>query len=95
MARLELFQKYSIDESHKEWQNEIDNWISVEIYREMHEGQLPNVEDKSLQYILDFIKKCDDDVKYFFSLENAGSMYLTAKRMIYRFSDKILDEINN
>lgn len=29
MTKQELFKKYNIDETHSEWDNSIDNWMSV------------------------------------------------------------------
>ena len=94
MNREELFEKYSIKESHDKWDMSIDNWYSVEIFREMHGGELPNGEnEKSILYVTKFLDKCHDDVGYFFSLKNNGSFYMTAKRMIYRHCDLILKEL--
>ena len=41
MTKKELFKKYKIDESHSEWDNQVDEWMSVELYRVMHDGKLP------------------------------------------------------
>jgi hypothetical protein len=94
MTKQELFKKYSIDESHKEWDNQIDNWMSVEIYRIMHNGELPPKDDLSINWILDFLDKTSDP-KFFVKLrqrksDDFGSLYLTAKRMIYKFADQII-----
>ena len=48
MNKKELFEKYNIDESHNAWSNSIDNWMSVEIYRIMHDGNLPPQEPKDM-----------------------------------------------
>ena len=94
MTKEELFEKYSINESHSEWNNGIDNWMSVEIYRVMHNGNLPPQGDVSVLYILEFLDKCHDNTDYGIKLmkerDDFGSLYLTAKRMVYRFSDEIL-----
>jgi hypothetical protein len=76
MDRNELFKKYQINESHNKWEPMVDNWMSVEIFREMHDGRLPESSDTDTRYIFDFLDKTSDP-KYFFSLANAGSMYLT------------------
>lgn len=96
MGKTELLKKYQIDESHKVWEPTPDNWMSVEIYREMHNGELPPQDgsDTGTKYILDFLDKTSDP-KYFFGLNNAGSMFLTAKRMVYRYADQILTELND
>ena len=95
LTKIELFDKYSINESHNEWDNSIDNWYSVEVFRSMHNGELPNGDNEtSLKYITDFLDKCHNDTTWFFTLKNRGSFYLTSKRMVYKFADQILDEIN-
>ena len=94
MTKQELFNKYSIKgHSNEIWEPIPDNWMSVEIYCEMHDGNLPEPDDLSTKYILDFLDKTND-AKYFFGLENSGSMFLTAKRMVYRFADQILAELD-
>lgn len=93
LTKDELFAKYKIAGGHSTWEPVIDNWISVEIYREMHDGQLPEPDDLSCKYVLDFIEKTKDP-EYFFSLKNSGSMFLTALRMVYRFADMIVEQVN-
>ena len=96
MTKEQLFKKYSINESHSKWDNQIDNWISVEIFRLMHEGRLPNEKDIGSKYVINFLDKLMKKKDYAFELitqrEDFGSLYLTAKRMIYRFSDNILKD---
>ena len=92
MTKQELFKKYSIDESHKEWDNSIDNWMSVEIYRVMHDGKLPLQNDMSVKWITDFLDKTKD-MKFMAELmkrRDWGSLYLTAKRMVYKLSDQLI-----
>lgn len=97
MTKKELFEKYRIDESYSAWQPEIDNWMSVEVFRVMHDGRLPGSEDTTLNYITEFLDK-EEDIGWW--VENVmqrrdwGSLYLTAKRMIYRHADKILKELS-
>ena len=97
MTKQDLFNKYSIDDSHNKWES-IDNWYSVEIYREMHNGELPTGKEASLKYILDFADKIKEDHNYLRSLDkngmNWGSFYLTSKRMIYTLHERILKELN-
>lgn len=90
MTKEELFEKYHINESHNVWDNQIDNWFSVEIYRIMHEGDLPPPDDMSIDWVTGFLDKTETDVAWFFNLENKSSFYMTAKRMVYRFCDEIL-----
>jgi hypothetical protein len=92
MTKQELFKKYSIDESHSEWNNQIDNWMSVEIYRLMHEGKLPPENDVSVKWVIDFLDKTND-MKFMAELmkrDDWGSLYLTAKRMIYKFAVELI-----
>lgn len=93
MNKKQLFEKYHISEGHKVWQPEIDNWYSVEIYRQMHNGELPPPDDMSIAYVLDFLDKTADPA-YFFSLPNPGSFFTTAHRMVYRYADQILEELS-
>lgn len=95
MTKQELFKKYSIEEKHNVWES-IDSWMSIEIYRLMHNGNLPPEGDASTKWILEFLDKIKNDVpwsvKYVMSRSDWGSLYLTAKRMIYKLSDEILIE---
>ena len=97
MTKQELFKKYNIDESHSEWDNSIDNWMSVELYRVMHNGNLPPQNDTSVKWITDFLDKVKSDTKFFAKLrqrqpDDFGSLFLTAKRMVYSLSDQIISE---
>lgn len=97
MTKKELFKKYSINESHSAWDNRIDNWISVELYRIMHDGNLPPSDDKSVDYITDYLDKVLNDDKFAAKMmkrKDFGSLFLTAKRMVYSLSDQILLDIN-
>lgn len=98
MTKQELFNKYSIDESHNVWNNSIDNWMSVEIYRIMHDGNLPPQEpkDMTVSWITGFLDK-QKDMKWWskniMCRPDWGSLYLTAKRLVYSMSDEILKEL--
>lgn len=102
MTQKELFKKYGIDESHNAW-SITDSRYAIDIFRFMH-NRLPNDNDTTLKYIIEFtdqmhakkggvlprlIKFCDKNNL------NWGSFYLTAKRMIYKFSNEIITEINS
>lgn len=96
MTKQELFNKYSINETHSVWENSIDNWMSVELYRLMHDGNLPPQNDTSVLWILDLLDKENDMVWWvtnFMSRIDFGSLYLTAKRMVYLMSEQILQEL--
>ncbi len=97
MTKQELFKKYNIDESHSEWDNSIDNWMSVELYRVMHNGNLPPQNDTSVGWITEFLDKVKSDMKFFAKLrqrqpDDFGSLFLTAKRMVYSLCDQIIAE---
>ena len=97
MTKQELFEKYSINETHNVWEA-TDNWMSVEIYRVMHNGELPPQNDTSVKWITDFLDKQEDVgwwVKNVMSRKDWGSLYLTAKRMVYSLSDHILNALTN
>lgn len=93
MTKEQLFEKYSIDETDNAWDNRIDNWMSVEIYRFMHEGNLPPQNDMSIKWVTDFLDK-QNDMKWWaenvMSRRDWGSLYLTARRMVYRFADELI-----
>lgn len=99
MNKEQLFKKYSINDTHSEWDESIDNWMSVEVYRLMHDGNLPDPNDLSSKWITDFLDKSSGDmewwVKNVMSRSDWGSLYLTAKRLVYRHFDSILSEINS
>jgi hypothetical protein len=97
MTKQELFEKYHIDERCADWEDMIDNWMSVEIYRVMHEGELPPQDDLSTGWMIEFREKCMD-IHWMCTVlkkrKDWGSLFLTGKRMIYRFADEILRDIN-
>ena len=94
MTKEQLFKKYSINESHSEWDNKIDNWMSIEIYRIMHDGKLPG-NDSSTKYMTEFLDKIKNGLLRLklMNRDDFGSLYLTAKRCIYRYSETILAEL--
>ena len=96
MTKEQLFKKYHINDNHGHWNNQIDGWMSVEVYRLMHDGNLPPDDDLSTKWITDFLDKKEDMnwwSKNVMSRDDWGSLYLTAKRMVHRYSDKILEEL--
>ena len=94
--KKELFEKYNIDESHNTWDNSIDNWMSVELYRVMHNGKLPGDDNSSIWAceFLDKIKNDSEFIKLIIQRGDWGSLYLTAKRMICTLHESILNETN-
>ena len=98
VSKKDLFLTYNIDETRNIWKS-IDNWMSVEIYRLLHNGNLPPQDDLSIKWVLDFLNKSVNDkawwIQNVMSRDDWGSLYLTAKRMVYTLSDKLLEEINN
>lgn len=100
MTKEELFEKYHINESHNVWDNGIDNWMSVEVYRIMHDGNLPPEDDQSTAYVCEFLDKVKEHGVFFLELrkrtpDDFGSLFLTSKRMVYTLADEILKELNN
>ncbi len=96
MTKEELFKKYSIDESHSEWNNQINNWMSVEVYRVMHDGNLPPPDDLSSDWITQFLDDIHARDDFFMEMKKRkdwGRLYLTAKRMVYRHSETILEQV--
>lgn len=96
MNKQQLFEKYSINETHNVWET-TDNWMSVELYRIMHDGNLPPQNDTSVKWITDFLDKVKSDMKFFSKLrqrqpDDFGSLFLTAKRMVYSLADQIVTE---
>ena len=94
MTKKELFKKYSITESHSAWDNQIDNHMSIEVYRIMHNGNLPPKDDMSVKWVTDFLDKVNRDEGYALKLmtrkqDDFGSLFLTAKRMVYSFADQL------
>lgn len=93
MTKQELFKKYNINETHSKWNNQIDNWMSVEVYRIMHSDNLPPQNDTSVKWITDFLDKRNDMkwwVKNVMSRPDWGSLFLTAKRLVYSLSEQIV-----
>jgi hypothetical protein len=93
ITKNQLFTKYGIGKGHEQWNNIIDNWYSVEIYRRTHDEQLPPRDDISAAWVCDFIDKTED-AEYYYSLNNPGCYFHTAKRMVYRYADAIVEELN-
>lgn len=96
MTKQELFKKYHINESHNKWEPP-DEWYHIDVYLEM--GGDENGE--SYRWIVDFLDRFNSDFKWAAEIKRRkgtpqwGSLYLTAKRMVYRFADEILKELNN
>lgn len=86
MKKKEIMKKYNLDESHANWQPEIDNWYSVEAFR-MQTGMLPNEKGApdSLQTMMDFLDNKELHVKLLKERGTEfGSMYLSAKRFLFK-----------
>ena len=97
MTKKQLFKKYSINESHSHWNNQIDNYMSIEVYRIMHDGNLPPKDDLSVKWVTDFLDKVNGDTLYAAELmarkqDDFGSLYLTSKRMVYSFADQLIKD---
>ena len=97
MTKEELFKKYNIDESHSEWDDVMDSWYSVEIYKLLYK-KLPTTTNLKICWVISFLDKKEDMnwwLRNVMLKSDWGSYYLTAKRMVYRYADYIIDEINN
>lgn len=96
MTKQDLFKKYSINESHNTYES-IDSWFSIEIYRLMHNGNLPPKDDFSIKWVTDFLDKQHDAqwwVENVMSRQDWGSLWLTSKRLIYMHAEKLLKELS-
>ena len=94
MTKEQLFAKYHINQTHDIWNDQVDNWSSVEVYRLMHDGNLPQAGDMSVDWVIKFLDKQDDMdwwIKNVMIRKDWGSLYLTAKRMVYRFADRLIN----
>lgn len=85
-----MYDKYHINGSHATWDPVTDNWMSVELYRVMHDGNLPDPDDVSFDYVLDFLDDIELQKQLMQTREDFGSLYLTAKRMIYQRYSSVL-----
>lgn len=94
MNKEQLFKNYNIDESHSQWNDMIDNWMSIEVFRVMNGGRLPGPNDLDSRFITDFLDKMKNDSKFFAEIhkrDDWGSLFLTAKRMVYRHAEWLID----
>jgi len=97
-SKDKIFERFNIDEFHNIWDDRIDNWMSVEIYRLMHDGNLPPIEDESTIWIYNFMVKSKSSkwwAENVMSRPNWGSLFLTGKRLLYANIDTILKELQN
>ena len=97
MTKQELFEKYAVNEKYSHWDERDDRAISILIFRFME--QQPGT--TSMKYNLDFLDGCIKSVPFMKRLITAypspqwEMLFLTAKRTVYKFADRILEEINN
>jgi len=88
MDKEVLFAAHQINESHGKWDDILDNWNSVEIFRIMHSGKLPISEDESIDFVVLFLKKSKHDLAWWaknvMRRPDWGSLFLTAKRIVYK-----------
>ena len=94
-----LLKKYHLDESHGIWNSLVDNWLSVEVWRKVHNGELPpqdvtieEAEEEALKTPMAFLdnKKLHKKMLKQDALD-FGRHYLTAKRMLYSAIQKIVE----
>jgi len=86
-TKNELIKKYNLNESHGVWQPEIDNWMSVEVSRFVL-GRLPNENDKVKDIAIKFLDISKKNPAKMMKNERWGSLFLTAKRMLYKELNK-------
>lgn len=95
--RASLFQRYAIRETDNQWQDSVDGWCSVEIYRLMHDGQLPPEGDKSVSWVTRFLDKLITKDEWWFTIVMArkdwGNLVTTARRLVYMCADEIVKEL--
>lgn len=89
--------KYNIAKVHKNWDVHIDDHFAIEIFRIMHNGNLPTENDVSYKWITDFLDKKKDMqwwCKNVMTRPDCGNIATTSKRLVYRFLDEIIKENN-
>lgn len=92
MTKEQVIKRYHLDNSHKQWDDMVDNWYSVEAFRQQT-GLLPNdvnAPTDSLRVMMDFLDNKELHLRLLTDkgLE-FGSMYLSAKRYLMRHIDKL------
>ena len=92
MTKEKLFEKYKINNNHSVWDNVMDDWISIELHRIMHDGEIPKPDDMNLLYVLEFLDKVRSGE---INSDNiCRNLFLNAKRMVYHHSDEILKQLD-
>jgi hypothetical protein len=90
MTNEQIINKYHLDKSHSAWDIVIDNWYSIEAFR-LQTGKLPNEDgapNDSKQVMMDFLDNQDLQFNLLRQREDFGSIYLSAKRCLYRYTMK-------
>lgn len=93
----QLFKEHDIGSSHTTF-DRIDEWNSVGIYKLMHDGNLPfgSDADTSILWITEFLDKTKTDHRFVSEMRRQrykiGTLQPTAKRLVYKFADKIINE---
>lgn len=83
-SREVLLVKYRLNESHATWQPSIDNWYSIEAFR-AQAGRLPEKGDDTRQVLMAFLDNKDLHARLLSERgPEFGSMFLSAKRALYR-----------
>lgn len=94
MNKKELFEKYDLNKSHNVDVNEIDSRLLIQLHVN-EKGELPPEDDNGL-WVLDFLQKCKDDVRFMrrlFIEQNLGGMHNAAKNYVYRHADSLLSAL--
>jgi len=92
MTEQQLIEKYHLTEEHGQW-TPTDDWMSVEIFKIIH-NRLPNKRDQGFGFAIKFLDRMDKQQfrNTVMEREDWGSLYLTAKRMVYRHRHQIIAE---
>lgn len=98
MKKEELLKKYQITDRHDIWTPDVDNHMSIEIFRIMHDGRTPMEDDNAVKWVIDFLDKTmDKDISFMDELKKRhdwGVLLLTARRMVFNYADDLLEELN-
>ncbi|KAB8153406.1 hypothetical protein EZY14_009240 [Kordia sp. TARA_039_SRF] len=93
--QADLLECFKVNQVHHFiWKDAIDNHNSVELYRIMHGGNLPNSNDKSVDWIIELMNKQEDDFQWWadrmMSRSDFEGLFMTLKRMIYCHAEDLI-----
>ena len=97
MTKEELFTKYHVNISHKGWDPAVDNFALGTICQLMCPGEFPSDKGGNYRFVTDFLDRENNDW-WKANVENrfdALTLFVTAKKFIFAFSDNLLPDINS